>query len=125
MGILEAKNIGKDTNYWLIRPGINNICFEQFKRDSVVAIGWDRIGNINSDTIVELKKIKYIVAHEYEDLLQEKKGTRERRRKISDIASKIYRFLYEIKEESICLTKYLKSIMILEKLKFHLIFGLK
>lgn len=73
MGILEAKNIGKDTNYWLIRPGINNICFEQFKRDSVVAIGWDRIGNINSDTIVELKKIKYIVAHEYEDLLQEKR----------------------------------------------------
>lgn len=101
MGILEAKNIGKDTNYWLIRPGINNICFEQFKRDSVVAIGWDRIGNINSDTIVELKKIKYIVAHEYDDLLQEKKGTRERRRKISDIASKIYRFLYEIKSSGV------------------------
>ena len=101
MGILEAKNIGKDTNYWLIRPGINNICFEQIIRDSVVAFGWDRKGNINSDTIVELKKIKYIVAHEYEDLLQEKKGTRERRRKISDIASKIYRFLYEIKSSGV------------------------
>lgn len=112
MGILEAKNIGKDTNYWLIRPGINNICFEQFKRDSVVAIGWDRIGNINSDTIVELEKIKYIVAHEYEDLLQEKKGTRERRRKISDIASKIYRFLYEIKIGDIVICPGNDSVLI-------------
>lgn len=112
MGMLEAKNIGKDTNYWLIRPGINNICFEQFKRDSVVAIGWDRIGNINSDTIVELEKIKYIVAHEYEDLLQEKKGTRERRRKISDIASKIYRFLYEIKIGDIVICPGNDSVLI-------------
>ena len=112
MGMLEAKNIGKDTNYWLIRPGINNICFEQFKRDSVVAIGWDRIGNISSDTIVELEKIKYIVAHEYEDLLQEKKGTRERRRKISDIASKIYRFLYEIKIGDIVICPGNDSVLI-------------
>lgn len=112
MGMLEAKNIGKDTNYWLIRPGINNICFEQFKRDSVVAIGWDRIGNINSDTIVELEKIKYIVAHEYEDLLQEKMGTRERRRKISDIASKIYRFLYEIKIGDIVICPGNDSVLI-------------
>lgn len=112
MGMLEAKNIGKDTNYWLIRPGINNICFEQFKRDSVVAIGWDRIGNINSDTIVELEKIKYIVAHEYADLLQEKKGTRERRRKISDIASKIYRFLYEIKIGDIVICPGNDSVLI-------------
>ena len=42
------KEIQRDTKYWLIRPGVGAKCFEAFYKDNCIAIGWDKIGNINT-----------------------------------------------------------------------------
>lgn len=45
----EQMIISPEVKYWLVRPGINGLCFDSFKRDSVIAIGWDRIGKIDEN----------------------------------------------------------------------------
>ena len=83
----------------LVRPGINGLCFDSFKRDSVIAIGWDRIGKIDeNEALMSIEKVKHLVSQQYSDLLEKKASQREYRRKVTDIASKIYRFTYELKK---------------------------
>lgn len=91
--------ISPEVKYWLVRPGINGLCFDSFKRDSVIAIGWDRIGKIDEDeALMSIEKVKHLVSQQYSDLLAKKASQREYRRKVTDIASKIYRFTYELKK---------------------------
>lgn len=96
-------SIDKSTQYWLIRPGIEGKCFEDFYADSCVALGWDRIGDILlRDSYISLEKIKELVTSKYNDFfLNDKKS---RNRKVGDIASKIYKFCYEVKVGDIILT---------------------
>lgn len=108
-----ASEIKKDTGYWLVRPGINAKCYEDFYRDSCVAIGWDRIGKIDVENhLMSLDELKYLVESEYQDMLRERKSLREYKRKISDIAAKIYRFTYEVKEGDIIITPGDDSVLI-------------
>lgn len=91
--------ISPEVKYWLVRPGINGLCFDSFKRDSVIAIGWDRIGKIDeNEALMSIEKVKHLVSQQYSDLLEKKASQREYRRKVTDIASKIYRFTYELKK---------------------------
>lgn len=95
----EQMIISPEVKYWLVRPGINGLCFDSFKRDSVIAIGWDRIGKIDEDeALMSIEKVKHLVSQQYSDLLAKKASQREYRRKVTDIASKIYRFTYELKK---------------------------
>lgn len=92
----EQMIISPEVKYWLVRPGINGLCFDSFKRDSVIAIGWDRIGKIDeNEALMSIEKVKHLVSQQYSDLLEKKASQREYRRKVTDIASKIYRFTYE------------------------------
>ena len=110
---LQAMEIERDTKYWLVRPGINGRCYEKFYNDSCVAIGWDRIGKIDDEKhLTSLAELKSIVEVKYQDLLRKKTSLREYKRKISDIATKIYRFTYEVKEGDIIITPGEDSVLI-------------
>lgn len=111
--MIQATEIKRNTGYWLIRPGVNSKCYEDFYRDNCVAIGWDRIGKIDErEHLTSLDELKYLVELEYYDLLKRKKSEREYKRKISDIATKIYRFTYEVKEGDIVITPGTDSVLI-------------
>lgn len=66
--------ISPEVKYWLVRPGINGLCFDSFKRDSVIAIGWDRIGKIDeNEALMSIEKVKHLVSQQYSDLLEKKR----------------------------------------------------
>lgn len=110
---MQATEIKRDTCYWLVRPGINAKCYDDFYKDSCVAIGWDRIGKIDLENhMTSLDELKYLVETKYQDLLSKKTSDREYKRKISDIATKIYRFTYEVKEGDIIITPGEDSVLI-------------
>ena len=110
---MDAMRIGNETNYWLVRPGVSGKCYEDFYKDSCVAIGWDRIGKIDENGhLASLEELKYLVKNKYQDLLSKKTSTREYKRKISDIATKIYRFTYEVKVGDIIITPGDTSVLI-------------
>ena len=95
--------IDSKINYWLVRPGIGNLCYDKFKKNSVIAIGWDRIGEIvGEDNERTLNHIKDLVSNSYHDILQEQyKTQREYKRRITEIATKIFRFNFELKKDDI------------------------
>lgn len=105
------KEIQKDTKYWLIRPGVGAKCFEDFYRDNCIAIGWDKIGNINDGTsITSLDSLKELVKYRYSEMLSD--GRNSINRKVGDIASKIYRFTYDVKENDIIITPGDEEVLI-------------
>lgn len=109
----KLMEIKQDTKYWLIRPGVNSTFFDAFYKDGCVAMGWDRIGKIDEDeNIHSLEDLKRLVAEKYKDLLQGKDSIREYKRKVSDIASKIYKFTYEVNEGDIIITPGDTSVLI-------------
>lgn len=110
---MKAIEIRQETNYWLIRAGVGTKFFEEFYRDSCVAIGWDRIGKIGDENgMMSIEELKYLVEIEYQDLLSKKESGKECRRKVSEIAAKIYRFTYEVKEGDIVITPGDDSVLI-------------
>lgn len=110
---MQAVEIKSNTRYWFVRPGINGKFYQNFYEDGCIAIGWDRIGSIyDSKNIMSIDDVKNMVEEKYIDLLQKKKSTKEYRRKISEIATKIYRFTYEVKEGDIVITPGEDSILI-------------
>lgn len=110
---MKAVEIEQETCYWLVRPGVNAKCYEDFYKDSCVAIGWDRIGKIDEkENFYSLEELKQLVEFRYQDLLSKKTSKREYKRKISDIATKIYRFTYEVKEGDIIITPGDNAVLI-------------
>ncbi len=94
----EMEVIGSKVGYWLIRTGVNGVCFGKMKKDNVIAIGWDRIGKLDEGgKLVSKKDVKRLVDEKYRDLLLQKGKESDYKRKISDIAAKIYKFTYEVK----------------------------
>ena len=90
--------IGSKVWYWLIRTGVNGVCFEKMKNDNVIAIGWDRIGKLDKDgKIVSQEDVKKLVEDKYRNMLSLRGDERDYKRKISDIVAKIYKFTYEVK----------------------------
>ena len=105
--------ISENTQYWVIRSGIEAKCFEEFYRDGCVALGWDKVGqSILSENSISLDYVKEIVAREYGQVLHERINTKSINRKIGDIASKIYRFAHEVQIGDIVLTPGDRDVLI-------------
>ena len=105
------KEIQRDTKYWLIRPGVGAKCFEDFYRDNCIAIGWNKIGDISDGTnIISLDSLKEVVRYRYGQMLSN--SSKSVNRKVGDIASKIYRFTYEVKENDIIITPGDEEVLI-------------
>ncbi|AKB35840.1 hypothetical protein MSSAC_1250 [Methanosarcina siciliae C2J] len=43
-------------NYWKFAPGENGICWEEFYKKGIIAIGWDDLGNLNEYTTETLSE---------------------------------------------------------------------
>lgn len=96
--------IKKGTRYWIVRAGIEHMFYNQFFYDNCIAVGWDRIDNIEIiKNISEIDKLKDIVKIKYPELEKNRSKT-SYNRKISDISKKIFRFINEIKEGDIIVT---------------------
>lgn len=52
---VENKN-NKLINYWVFAPGESGIHWEEFYRQSIIAIGWDNLGNLNDYTTETLSE---------------------------------------------------------------------
>lgn len=52
---VESKN-DKLINYWTFAPGENGIYWEEFYKKSIIAIGWDDLGDLNEYTTKTLAK---------------------------------------------------------------------
>ncbi len=112
---MKAKpiEIQQETKYWLVRPGVNSLFFDEFYNDGCIAIGWDRIGKIDENgQVYSIDSLKNLVEEKYEDLLSKKDSLREYKRKISDIAFKIFRFTYDVKVGDIVITPGENSVLI-------------
>lgn len=104
------EKIQRDTRYWLIRPGVDAKCFEDFHRDDCIAFGWDKIENISETNRISLEDLKEQVRCQYGKILSD--GKTLLNRKIGDIASKIYKFTYEVKEDDIIITPGDEEVLI-------------
>lgn len=110
---MQAVEIKSNTRYWFVRPGISGKFYQNFYEDGCIAIGWDRIESVyDNEKLMSIDDVKNMVEEKYIDLLQKKKSTKEYKRKISEIATKIYRFTYEMKEGDIVITPGEDSILI-------------
>lgn len=103
--------IPEKTKYWVIRAGIESKFFDDFSRDECIAIGWDRISNIENLKESNLGSIKKQVIAKYPELKDELKGGK-LSRKISDISSKIDKFINELKIGDIIVTPGKKDVLI-------------
>lgn len=105
--------IEKSTKYWVIRSGIEAKCFEEFAFDSCVALGWDKIGMaLLNENCISIDYIKELVGREYGEIFSSSKNEKSVNRKIGDIASKLYKFVYEVKVGDIILTPGENEVLI-------------
>ena len=105
-------NISNNTKYWIIRSGIESKYFEEFAIGSCIAIGWDRIDNIEGIRhITEIDYLKSIVLETYPEL-ERLTSTRSLARKISDISNKIFKFINELKIGDIIVTPGKDEVLI-------------
>lgn len=114
MKIKEIPVISNETNYWVVRPGVEGKYFEEFYYDNSIALGWDKIKCI--EHVKKLKSVdplKTIVKQEYsEELINSKSGEKGVNKKVSDIANKIYKFINEIKIGDIIVTPGSNEVLI-------------
>jgi 5-methylcytosine-specific restriction enzyme B len=54
-GIVKKKNDAL-INYWKIAPGENGIYWDEFIKESIIAIGWDDLGDLNKHTTESLSE---------------------------------------------------------------------
>lgn len=106
--------ISKETNYWVVRPGVEGKFFDDFYYDNSIALGWDKIKCIEQvKKLKSVEPLKVIVKNEYsQELANNTSGEKGINRKVSDIANKIYRFINEIKIGDIIVTPGSKEILI-------------
>lgn len=107
--------IPESTKYWIIRSGIESKYFEEFNKDGSIALGWDRITNIEYiKTVKNIKLLKKMVIQKYPELLSIKKNNRSRSssRKITDITNKVYNFVRELKFDDIIVTPGKDEVLI-------------
>lgn len=103
------------TNYWIVRSGVEGKYFNQFYYDNCIALGWDKIDNINLiKGLKSVETLKNIVKKEYSDELNEINNLKKSNinRKVGDIANKIYKFINELKVGDIIVTPGKDEILI-------------
>ena len=104
--------IGDDTNYWIIRSGVENAFYEEFFYNSCIALGWDRINDIESiENIDNIQQLKNTVKVKYPELEQNRSKS-SYTRKISDISTKIFKFINELKIGDIIVTPGSNEVLI-------------
>lgn len=105
--------INETVKYWIVRSGIEGKYFNEFFYDNFIALGWDKIDNINQ--IKEFKSadlLKPVVRKKYYDDLQKTVKPKSINRKIGDISNKIYKFINELKVDDIVITPGKNEILI-------------
>ena len=88
---MKAKpiEIQQETKYWLVRPGVNSLFFDEFYNDGCIAIGWDRIGKIDENgQVYSIDSLKDLVEKKYEDLLSQKDSLKEYKGKVLALTGK-------------------------------------
>jgi len=95
--------MSKDTIFWGIHPGREGEAESQFRNKKVIALGWDKIGDLSK--IETRENIKDLYGKVYPDA---KKGT------IPVHVGILYRFIYEMKKGDIVIfpSKLLPEILI-------------
>lgn len=106
--------LDKEIQYWIIRSGIENAFFEEFYQHNCIAVGWDRINEIEKikDPYYDIQTLKLIVKLRYPELKKFTRSESSYSRKISDIARKIYRFINEVNIGDIIVTPGRDEILI-------------
>lgn len=107
--------ISEKTNYWIVRPGIEGEYFNNFYYDGCIALGWDKISNINDiKNLKSVDPLKNIVKEKYSNELIDINKIKKKNvnRKIGDIATKIYKFINELKIGDIIVTPGKEEILI-------------
>lgn len=108
-----------DTNYWIVRSGVNSRFFDEFKRRQQIALGWNMINDLDMiKNRFNIEEIKDVVEAKYGMLLQQlsKEQDTNIKRRVSDISGKINRFVNELKVGDIVLTPGKEDVLIGEVL---------
>lgn len=118
--ILESSPyFSQQTNYWIVRSGVESKFFEEFERNEQIALGWNLVKDLKSiENKCDIDAIRDLVEFKYNPLLEElsnKKNVNIKRR-ISDITGKINRFVNELKIGDIILTPGKEEVLIGEVL---------
>ena len=112
MDLLDIPQIPNETNYWIIRSGIESTYFDEFAMSSCIAVGWDRISDIERiGQIKDIGNVKKIVKLNYPELSAHL-SPRALSRKISDISSKVDNFINELKIGDIIVTPGKDDVLI-------------
>lgn len=104
--------IHNETKYWIIRSGVENVFYDDFLHDSCIAMGWDRINDIDRiKQTLDTRVLKELVRVKYPELAQNRSEA-SFKRKIGDITMKIYRFINELKIDDIIVTPGSEEVLI-------------
>lgn len=103
--------IKEDTRYWIVRAGVNANYFTDFQVDSRIAIGYDRFDDLKSIQSVEYDFFREQIVSKYPEI-GDIESKRSRSKRISDIATKIHRFVNELKIGDIVVTPGKDNILI-------------
>lgn len=111
---MNIPKIENDACYWIVRSGVEAKYFEQFYNDKCIALGWDKITNINMiKEQLNADSLKNIVEEEYlEEIKEIKSNASSISRKITDISNKIYKFVVEMKVGDFIVTPGTDEILI-------------
>lgn len=113
---LIGKNIpmiSSQQKYWIVRSGVESKYFDDFATNSYIALGWDRISNIEGIKNLEnMENLKDLIRNRYPEFDHDNNEKKPSKRKISDIASKIYKFINELKIGDIIVTPGKEDVLI-------------
>lgn len=89
----QIMTIPEKRKYWLVRAGVESIYSDDFQQGKFIALGWDRINSFLITT--DLIKFKEDIEKLYPEI--EERDEKNYKRKISEIATKLFRFYNELK----------------------------
>ncbi|MBY6929900.1 hypothetical protein [Clostridium botulinum] len=109
----DIPKINESTKYWIVRSGVEGRYFDDFYNGKCIALGWDKIHNINQIKKMEsVNELKEIVVDKYSGELKTNKDIKNINRKVGDISTKIYKFINELKNGDIIVTPGKDEILI-------------
>lgn len=71
--ILESSPyFSQQTNYWIVRSGVESKFFEEFERNEQIALGWNLVKDLKSiENKCDIDAIRDLVEFKYNPLLEE------------------------------------------------------
>lgn len=105
--------INSKQKYWIVRSGVESKYFEDFAISSYIALGWDRISNIEAIKKLEsIENLKDLIRSRYPEFEDENNEKKSSKRKVSDIASKIHKFINELNIGDVIVTPGKEDVLI-------------